>query len=109
MAFQAKDGKKFTNRAPMMSHERSMARHGGAGMMERTDPLKQPGDGGEDMDMNDKPMNTEHHPDGSHTTHHESGMAHDSENLEGLKSHLDKFLTEEEHEGGEGQDEPEYD
>ena len=29
MAFQAKDGKKFTNRAPMMSHDRSMARQGG--------------------------------------------------------------------------------
>lgn len=76
--------------------------------MDRTDPLKQPGDGGEDMDMNDKPVHTEHHPDGTHTTHHESGKAHDSENLEALKQHLDKYFTEEEHEGGEGSDEPEY-
>ncbi len=107
MAFKSKDGKSFTNRAPMMSHDRSMARQGGGGMMERTDPLKQPGDGGEDMDPNDKPMHTEHHPEGHHTTTHDSGKAHDSENLDALKQHLDKFLGEEAQEPSE-QGEPEY-
>ena len=77
-------------------------------MMERTDPLKQPGDGGMDEpEQGDKPMHTEHHPDGSHTTEHESGKAHDSENLDALKQHLDKFLGEEAQEPSE-QGEPEY-
>lgn len=48
-----------------------------------------------------KPMMTQHNPDGSHTTQHEDGHEHNSENLEALKAHLDKFLTEEEHEGGD--------
>lgn len=55
-------------------------------------------EGGEDL--SDKPAMTHHHPDGTHTTVHESGMEHNHENLEALKSHLDKFLSEEEHEGG---------
>ena len=50
-------------------------------------------------DMKDKPVHTEHHPEGHHTTTHESGQSHDSENLEALKDHLDKYFTEEEHEG----------
>jgi hypothetical protein len=53
-------------------------------------------------DVNDKPVHTEHHPEGHHTTTHESGASHDSENLESLKDHLDKYFTEEEHEPGEG-------
>ncbi len=107
MAHMATDGTKFTNRPPMMQHNKALASKGGE-MMKRTDPLTQPGDGGEEMDPNDKPVHTEHHPEGHHTTTHESGAAHDSQNLEELKSHLDKFLGEEEHEGGEGSDEPEY-
>ena len=109
MAYMAKDGFKSTNRAPMRQHERSMAAKGG--LMDRTDPLAQPGHegGGEDMDPNDKPMHTEHHPEGHHTTTHESGKAHDSQNIDELKQHLDKFLGEEQHEGDEDGEEPEYD
>ena len=108
MAFQATDGKKFTNRPPMMQHNRSMASKSGGGLMNRSDPLQQPGqDGHDEPDENDMPHRTDHHPDGSHTTHHESGKAHDSENLDALKGHLDKFFTEEQHEPAEG-DEPEY-
>jgi len=55
--------------------------------------------------VNDKPVHTEHHPEGHHTTTHESGAAHDSENLESLKDHLDKYFTEEEHEPSEGGEE----
>ena len=50
-------------------------------------------------DISDKPVHTDHHPEGHHTTTHESGQSHDSENLEALKDHLDKYFTEEEHEG----------
>lgn len=45
-----------------------------------------------------------HHEDGTHTSHHaKDGQVsgpHDHENLEGLKSHMDQFLNEESHEGG---------
>ena len=57
---------------------------------------------GDEPEMHDKPVHTEHHPEGHHTTTHESGAAHDSDNLESLKDHLDKYFTEEEHEGDEG-------
>jgi len=59
----------------------------------------------DEPDVNDKPVHTEHHPEGHHTTTHESGAAHDSENLESLKDHLDKYFTEEEHEPSEGGEE----
>ena len=112
MAFTSKDGFKSTNRAPMRQHERSMAAKGGggAGLMGRSDPLQQPGqDGGgaDEPEQGDMPMHTEHHPEGHHTTTHESGKAHDSENLDALKSHLDKYLTEEQHKPSED-GEPEY-
>lgn len=42
-----------------------------------------------------RPVHTIHHSDGTHTTTHEDGYAHDSTNLEELKQHLDKFLSEE--------------
>lgn len=109
MAHMASDGKAFTNKPPMKAHERSlgrMAQHseaGGAG-----DPLQQPGEQG--IDKSDKPMMTHHHPDGTHTTVHESGMEHNHENLEALKSHLDQFIDEEEGEPQEHEHEaePEY-
>ena len=57
------------------------------------------GDGGEETDA--KPVHTAHNPDGSHTTTHEDGHEHNSQNLEELKAHLDKFLSEEQHEGSD--------
>lgn len=46
-----------------------------------------------------------HHDGGEYTTHHidEDGNTygpHDHENMEALKDHMDRFLSEEEHEGG---------
>jgi len=112
MAFMSKDGFKSTNRAPMRQHERSMAAKGGAsaGLMGRSDPLQQPGqDGGgaDEPEPGDMPLHTEHHAEGHHTTTHESGKEHDSQNLDELKQHLDKFLGEEKQEPSE-QGEPEY-
>ena len=106
MAYMSKDGKQFTNRPPMKQHERSMAAKGG--LMSRTDPLQQPGqDGGEEIEQGDRPMHTEHHAEGGHTTHHESGAQKHSTTAEELVDHLKKHLPEEEQEiaGGE---EPEY-
>ena len=59
-------------------------------------PRSMPQADGDDGMSHGKPMSTSHNPDGSHTTMHEDGHEHNSENLEALKSHLDKFLTEEE-------------
>ncbi len=100
MVFQATDGKSFTNRPPMMQHNKSMASKGGM----QHDPLAQPG---QEMDKSDKPVMTHHNPDGTHKTVHESGMEHDHENLEALKQHLDQFFSEEQHEPSE-EGEPEY-
>lgn len=109
MAFQSKDGKKFTNRAPMMAHDRSAARQSsGGGLMEKTDPLAQPGGGEEqEMDPNDKPVHTMHHAEGGHTTVHESGAEKHHATAEELVDHLKKYLPEEEQEIAHDS-EPEY-
>ena len=111
MAFTSSDGKKFGNRPPMMQHNRLIAAKGGggAGSISRVDPLQQPGQDGsdEEPEQSDKPMHTEHHAEGHHTTTHESGKEHDSQNIDELKQHLDKFLGEEQQEPSE-ESEPEY-
>jgi hypothetical protein len=110
MAFQSSDGKKFSNRPPMMQHNRSMAaKGGGGGLMGRSDPLQQPGQdgGGEEIDANDKPLHTEHHPDGGHTTVHESGAEKHTTTAEELVDHLKKHLPDEEQEIADDS-EPEY-
>ena len=110
MAFMSKDGFKSTNRAPMKQHERSMAaKGGGGGVMERTDPLKQPGQdgGGEDPEQGDMPMHTEHHSEGGHTTTHQSGAEKHTTTAAELVEHLQKYLPEEEKEIADDQ-EPEY-
>jgi hypothetical protein len=43
VAFEAKDGKKSTNRAPMMAHNRSLDRQQDQGAVATADPLEQPG------------------------------------------------------------------
>jgi hypothetical protein len=110
MAFKAKDGKQFTNRAPMMAHDRSAARpNSGGSLMDRSDPLQQPGQGGgeEEPDLNDRPIQTEHHAEGGHTTTHESGATKHHATAEELVEHLKKYLPEEEREIAE-ESEPEY-
>lgn len=109
MAHMASDGKRFTNRPPMMAHNKLLSMK--AGTAPKVDPLGQPGGPEEDAtpEQEDKPVHTVHHPEGHHTTTHESGQEHDSQNLEELKGHLDKFLGEEAHEPSEDDDEPEYD
>jgi hypothetical protein len=87
----------------MMAHNRSMER--GSALMEKHDPLKNPGEGEEDHGM---PMHTMHHEDGTHTTTHEDGHEVHHENHDALNEHLKKHMPEEEHEMEEGDDESEY-
>ena len=65
------------------------------------------GGGADEPEPGDMPLHTEHHAEGHHTTTHESGKAHDSENLDALKSHLDKYFSEEQQEPSE-EGGPEY-
>lgn len=105
MAHMASDGKKFTNRPPMMAHERSLSRKSEAGGVTQHDPLQQPGEG--EVDPNDKPMMTHHHEDGTHTTVHASGAEHHHASAEELVDHLKKHMPEEEDEM-QHEEEPEY-
>lgn len=106
MAHMATDGKKFTNRPPMMQHERSLSRMkeksaaGGVGTM---DPLKQPSEDGSGGEMgNDDPhaVVAEHGPAmETHTQHpegegphiamsmHPDGHEHRSEHKDGKSAH----------------------
>lgn len=120
MAFEAGDGFKSTNRAPMMAHKRSMERKsmaGGAGMAERTDPLAQPTDGGGDEDgaqvaAEHGPathVEAEHNPEmGEHTvrSQHPDGHMHESKHgsvAEAADQHK-KLAGGEEHEGMNGEE-----
>lgn len=120
MAYEAGDGFRSTNRAPMMAHKRSMERKslaGGAGLAERTDPLKQPTEGGEEDGTS---VAAEHGPAHEvHVTHdHEAGAHHvHSIHPDGHEHHSDHDSVEEAHEHGkklagadaEENDEPEDD
>lgn len=123
MAYEAKDGKRFTNRPPMMAHNRSIER-GGAATMEKTDPTAQPGEsqGGE---MDGHAMAREHgpavevnvmhdHEGGRHMVHarHADGHEHQSEHGSAEEAHEHGKACagcgmEEEGES-DGMDEPEY-
>lgn len=61
----------------------------------------------QEPEMGDRPMMTEHHEDGSHTTTHESGAMKHHASAEELVDHLRKHMPEEEHEIAMEQ-EPEY-
>lgn len=100
MAFQSKDGKKFTNKPPMMAHNRSMERQ----QPEQQDPLAQPGE----KETGAKPVMTQHHEDGTHTTVHEDGQEVHHENHEALHEHLKKHFPEHEEPDGDEGEEAEY-
>jgi hypothetical protein len=105
MAFQAKDGKKFTNRPPMMAHNRSMDR---GQSMTATDPLQNPA-GQDDSEDHGAPVMTHHHEDGTHTTVHEDGHEAHHESHEALHEHLKKHMPQEQQQEGEPDgDEAEY-
>lgn len=120
MAFKSSDGKQFTNRPPMMAHNRSLERMshkseaGGAGLMERSDPLKQPSD----MEEQDgSQIAQEHGPAHEvHMTHdHEGGMHHvHSMHPDGHEHHSDHESAEMAHDHGKklagiGHEEPDGD
>ena len=51
-----------------------------------------------DPDLSDRPVHTEHHQEGGHTTVHESGAEKHHATAEELVEHLKKYLPEEEKE-----------
>lgn len=117
MAYEAGDGFKSTNRAPMMAHKRSMERKsmaGGAGMAERSDPLQQPTDGGDEEDGSQ--VAQEHGPavEVNVMHNHEAGEHHvHSRHPDGHEHHSDHGSAEEAHDhakqlatGGEDEQEP---
>ena len=125
MAFEAGDGFKSTNRAPMMAHKRSMERKsmaGGAGMSS-PDPLQQPTEGGGEEDGSQVAqehgpaveVNISHnHEAGQHhvASQHPDGHQHESDHgsVEEAHEHAKKLAgAGEEHEPeGMGDDEAEY-
>lgn len=102
MAYEATDGKKFTNRPPMMSHNRSMAAKSSAGGAGRqVDPLAQPE--GEGMEQDGKQVAMEHGPANEvHMQHdHAAGKHHvHSMHPDGHEHHSDHGSAEEAHEHG---------
>lgn len=118
MAYETKDGKKFTNRPPMMAHNRSMER--GGGIAEKTDPLKQPG-----QESGEEDVAAEHGPAHEiHMMHDREGGRHHVHSMhpDGHEHHSDHGSAEEAHEHakkcagcgmsaeseGDGMGEPEY-
>lgn len=100
MAHMAMDGKKFTNKPPMMAHNRSMERQGG--MAQRTDPLQQPamGEGGQDDPAQ---VAQEHGPavEVNIMHNHESGQHHvHSKHPDGHEHQAEHPSAEEAHEHG---------
>lgn len=129
MAHMATDGKKFTNRPPMMAHNRMLERASGM----KHEPTDQPGmseAGGEEMEPHHEAIHDhlrnmheqtgqahahiEHHGDGTHTSHHIDGNGEISgpnhhASAEELVNHLKNNLPEEEKEIESGsEEEPEY-
>ena len=109
MAYTSSDKKQFTNRPPMMQHERSLSRMsgkseaGGAGLMERTDPLKQPGEGGEMGEEDGSAVAAEHGPANEvHIMHDHEGGMHSVHSMhpDGHEHHSEHGSVEEAHEHG---------
>lgn len=122
MAYEAADGFKSTNRAPMMSHKRSMERKSQSGGVSTVDPLQQPEDGGGQEDPSQvaqehgpaQSIDIQHnHEAGQHHVHsmHPDGHEHQSEHgsAEEAHEHAKKLAgVGEQEQMGESQDEPEY-
>lgn len=101
MAYESPDGFKSTNRAPMMSHKRSMERKSMAGGAGVADPLQQPTEGGDEQDGS--AVAQEHGPaqEVNVQHQHEAGQHHvHSMHPDGHEHHSDHASAEEAHEHG---------
>lgn len=107
MAYQASDGRQFTNRPPMMQHNRSLSRMSGkseaSGAGGAMDPLAQPGGGMGEQEQDGSAVAAEHGP--AHEVHihhdHEGGAHHvHSMHPDGHGHHSDHGSAEEAHEHG---------
>ena len=131
MAVMGKEGKRYPSHSSMMAHEGRKSEAGGAGLMERTDPLQNPGAGGEgEMQPHHAAIHehlqamhaetghghshVEHHQDGTHTSHHishegEISGPHHHQNAEEMGEHMKSVAPDAEGaEQGESEEEPEY-
>jgi hypothetical protein len=107
MAFTANDGKAFTNRPPMMSHNKSMARAGqkseAGGVGTKVDPLAQP-QGEPDGDEQDGAAIAQAHGPAHevHLQHHEEMGQHHVHSMhpDGHEHHSDHPSKEHAHEHG---------
>lgn len=124
MAYEAGDGFRSTNRAPMMAHKRSLERKSAAGGVGTADPLQQPAgeqqgeqDGSQvaqehgpavEVNIQHDHANGQHHVHSAHqdghqhtSTHGSAGEAHD---------HAKKLAGDgaEEQEQPQDENEPEY-
>lgn len=108
----ASDGKRFTNKPPMMSHNRSLSRMasrseaGGAGMAEKRDPLAQPAGGEEEMgEGSPEQVAQEHGPavEVNVMHNHEAGEHHvQSKHPDGHEHHSDHASAGEAHDHAKG-------
>jgi hypothetical protein len=96
-AFKSKDGSLHTNRDTMKQADAKHMAH---------EPAKQPvveGEpDGDEPQIGDQPMMTEHHGDGSHTTTHASGKQKHHGSSEELMQHLQSHEGHAELDGDEG-------
>lgn len=98
---QARDGKMFSGRQAMLSHNRSLPPSGGGGGMKKIDPLAMPGQGGggDDAGGMEDPATTvaEHGPAVEVNVKHE----HEAGKHHVHSSHADGHTTESEHASAE--------
>ena len=97
MAFVAKDKSRHTNMDSM--------KHADAKFMAKAPTATEPVQNeGAEPEIGDRPVHTEHHAEGGHTTVHESGAQKHHTTAEQLVEHLKKHLPEEEQEIAEGEE-----
>lgn len=130
MAVMSKEGKRYPSHSSMMAHEEKRSQAGGAGLMERQDPLQNPGaeEQGEmqphhaaihehlqamHAETGHGHSHVEHHPDGTHTSHHishegEISGPHHHASSEEMGEHMKSVMGENEAEPEESEAEPEY-
>src|SRR6185312_15079869 len=116
MAFKSKDGKQFSNRPPMMAHNRSLEHAEKKSQSGGVDPLQQPAQHSDGMGQEDGAQIAQEHGPAmeTHTMHDHEGGRHEVHSLhpDGHEHHSEHASASEAHDhakklsGGEQQQEP---